>query len=662
MINIPNENKRWNQNNKSDLFGNIAVTKNITFDKAGYLQLSASSRALMNEIVDTDFGLAMGIIPNEDYGYFIATSDQCFEMSTEPLSARPTQIATSGVPSGDIQSDVAYFEGLMVVSQDTDVDYYDTSANTWTDTNISLTLNGQHPLAYMPSLSALAVANVNTIKLYAKPITATPTLITTLTISSDLEITGIKYFNQNLYIATQNVVGGDAYMYVWNGLGTSAQQAYKIDSMIIYNIEVHENTIVVTAGDGGLYQFTGSGFSLLDALPMYYTNQTMGDNGNIDIFQSTLKSTGGILYWIVSNDNNEDNRLTNQPDGIWCFDKDVGLYHRYSLSNALVQIESIASGSVNTTTDQITTTNNYVTGTEVVFFVGSTLAPLIDANKYFVINVDSTHIKLATTLANALAGTAIDLTSVGGTITLIFFPNVDFGQFTNERTSNITPIFKITPNKILGTDLIWAGEITRRDATTAYDTLGVISEGVESRGYFITPKIFSQDLTDKFNLISLKFAPFISDLDKIVIKYRTEDDRLDYIKLDDWDITWTSTTTFTSTETGWATAVAGNEIEVLSGAGGGLLAHISTITENAGTYTITIDETFANYVSGDVARAIFRNWTKFTTIISTNTNGYFAETLGAEGKFLQLKIELRGVNVIIEDLKVDNKYHLPAIR
>ena len=662
MINIPNQNKKWNQDNKSDLLGNLSVTKNITFDKAGYLKLSASSRALMNEIVDTDFALAMAIVPNEDYGYFIATSDLCFDMSTEPLSARPTQIATAGVPSGDLQSDVAYFEGLMVVTQDTDVDYYDTSSNTWTDTNISLTLNGQHPMAYMPSLSALAIANVNTIKLYAKPITATPTLITTLTISSDLEITGIKYFNQNLYIATQNVVGGNAYMYVWNGLGTSAQQVYEIKSMIINNIETHENTIVVTAGDGGLYQFTGSGFSLLDALPMYYTNQTMGDNGNVDIFQSTLKSTGGLLYWIVTNDNNQDNRLTNQPDGIWCFDKDVGLYHRYSLSNALVQIETIASASVNTTTDQITTTNNYTTGTEVVFVESNGLSPLISGTKYFVINVDSTHIKLATTLANALSNTAIDLVSSGALNNFTFFPNVDFGQFVNERVTNVTPIAKITPKKILGTDLFWAGEVARRDAVTNYDYMGVISEGVESRGYFITPKIFSQDLTDKFNLISLKFAPFTSDLDKIVIKYRTEDDRLDYIKLDDWDITWTSTTTFTSTETGWSGASVGNEIEVLSGAGGGLLAHISTITENAGTYTITIDETFANYVSGDVARAIFRNWTKFTTITSTNTNGYFAETLGAEGKFLQLKIELRGVNVIIEDLKVDNKYHLPAIR
>lgn len=661
MINLLNENRQWAQDNKSDLFGNIAVTKNITFDKAGYLQLSGSSRALMDESIDTDFNLTMAILPNEDYDYFIVTSDQCFQASNELLSTRPTQIATSGVPAGDLQSDVCWFEGLMVVSQDTDVDYYDISANTWTDTNISLTANGQHPLAYMPSLSALAVANVNTVKLYAKPLTATPTLITTLTISSDLEITGMKYFNQNLYIVTQNVYGGNAYMYVWNGLGTSAQQAYEIKSMVIFNVEVHENTIVVFAGDGGLYQFTGSGFTLLDALPIYYTNQNMGDETNVVIYQSTLKSQGNLLYLIISSDEFEDNILTNQPDGVWCFDKNVGLYHRYSLSNSMVKIESIASGSVNTTTDQITVTGSYTTGTEVVFYVGSTLAPLVDRTKYFVIRVDATNIKLATTLANANAGTAIDLTAVGGTITLVFFPNVDFGQFANERVTNITPIQRISQSKILGTDVLWAGSIYNRD-TSSNDTLGTISYGVEARGYCITPKISSSEVTSVFNKISLKWSPFVSELDKIIIKYRVEDDRLETVTLSDWDITWTSTTTFTSTETGWSGAEVGDEVEFLTGAGGGMLAHITTISLNTGTYTVTIDETFAEYTSGDTGRAIFRNWIKWQTITSSNTLGYLAEQLGATGKFLQLKIELRGVGVRIEELKVDDKYQLPASR
>jgi len=71
---------------------------------------------------------------------------------------------------------------------------------------------------------------------------------------------------------------------------------------------------------------------------------------------------------------------------------------------------------VNTTTDQITVpVNTYETGDAMTYTKGTTApAPLVDATVYYIIKVDSTHVKLATTLTNALAGTAIDLTTAGG--------------------------------------------------------------------------------------------------------------------------------------------------------------------------------------------------------------------------------------------------------
>jgi hypothetical protein len=74
---------------------------------------------------------------------------------------------------------------------------------------------------------------------------------------------------------------------------------------------------------------------------------------------------------------------------------------------------------------------------------------------------------------------------------------------------------------------------------------------------------------------------------------------------------------------------------------------------------VTIDETFEQYLTGDVSYAIFRNWTKFAVIDSTG-NGYLSQEIGANGKFIQVKVELRGLGVQIEEMKVDNKYLLPA--
>lgn len=667
MLNIPNQNSRqWIKSNASDLFGNIWVTKNISFDNVGYLSLSASPRAIITEAT-TDWDLVAGMTLTGDYSYFVAGRDAAWSVPYAILGEVPTKIATAGVPSTDTESDAMVTEELLIVSQDTDVDYYNQSTNTWTDTNITLTAGSQHPVVDFTSLSSFAIADVNEIKLYANPITATPSLITTCVINANFEIMQVVYFNQNLYIATQNVYGGNAMMYVWNGLGTAAQQAYEVDSPAILSICAHANDIYVITSDGALMRFNGSGFSFVDAFPMYYERQNMTDsNYNYSMWKNTMKSTGDYLYIIFNNAENSRYSLTYQPDGVWCYDPKVGLYHKYSVSNSLVVVDTIPTTDVNTTTNAITVTAAPPTGTEVYYRAkgGTAIGGLTDETKYYTIKVDGTTVKLATTLANAEAGTAVDLTGTGGaTQVLVFFPNVDYGQFYCDNTTQIYPIEITTTTKQYGLDITWSADVFRRDNLGLYATFGSVSPTVESRGYFITPKMFSKDITDNFNKLVLKFSPFTSETDKIIIKYRTEDDMVNLINYADWDITWTSSTTFTSTETGWANASVGDEVEVLMGAGAGLLAHITSIVLNSGTYTVTIDDTYDNYASGDIAKAIFRNWTKFVTIEygDSNANQYYLEQhLGVNGKFLQLKIELRGVGVRIEELIVDNIFRLPA--
>ena len=132
-----------------------------------------------------------------------------------------------------------------------------------------------------------------------------------------------------------------------------------------------------------------------------------------------------------------------------------------------------------------------------------------------------------------------------------------------------------------------------------------------------------------------------------------------------WQITWTSTTTFTVQKPfdEWALAEVGNEVEILRGAGAGLLAHIVSIVESSGTYTVTLDDGFAEYQSGDVGLAVFHNWKKLVTIDYGDSNAlqnFYSEDVGIEGQFLQLKVELRGVNVQIVELLVDNVFRLSS--
>lgn len=84
------------------------------------------------------------------------------------------------------------------------------------------------------------------------------------------------------------------------------------------------------------------------------------------------------------------------------------------------QSETFATGAVNTSTEEITVTKDYKTGTRVQFTTTTTLpAGLSLSTNYYVIRVSATVIKVATSRANAFAGTAINLTSQGtGTHTI----------------------------------------------------------------------------------------------------------------------------------------------------------------------------------------------------------------------------------------------------
>lgn len=678
MIRIPTAEKQYAQENNSDLTGNLFVTKNISFDKKGYLQLSNATPAMYSQANDADFDEVAAFCRCEDYGFFAGTHDGPYEIDEDrPYGVIPAKILDAGAAGCDIQGDAKFFGSSMIVSQDTDVDYYTPSTNTWTDTNITLTgtSQSQHPIAHFLSLNALAVADVNDVALYEYPISATPTPFSSggvnseVIIPSNFYVTGMTYFNDNLYIGTMNREGGKAALYVWDGTGTAAQSVYEVDSVIIWDVATYQDSVVVITGSGQLLRFNGSGFTQLSALPIFFTEQKMADETNVAMYKNSLKPAGDLLYINWSSEA-YSLKLNDQPDGIWCYDPEVGMYHRYAQSGAVAVYDTIATADVNTTTDIITVTAAPITGTECLYNDGNggtAIGGLIHGKKYYVIYQSATTIKLATTLANATAGTAIDLTGTGNSSqVLTFFPKTDFGQKYVGRSSALLPIERIIDEPQFGIDLFWSGNLCSR-TTSATGMMGSTSPVIANRGYYITPKIFSDQVTDNFNKVNLKFQKFSDESDSILIKYRTTDDNNDEQSYSStsWQATWTSTTTFTTTEVGMANYATncGYEVEFVKGAASGYLMHISSITEAGGTYTVTLDEAYPYYLTGDTSDFIIRNWLRWKTISygDSNANQYYLnEQIGATGKFLQLKIELRGVRVRIEELLINNVTNLPA--
>ncbi len=108
----------------------------------------------------------------------------------------------------------------------------------------------------------------------------------------------------------------------------------------------------------------------------------------------------------------------------------VGLRAKYATAGALNKISAtfLSSSQVNTGTDVITQTaaHGYATGDGPFRLTTSNTlpAPLALATDYYIIYVSATTYKLATSFANAIAGTAIDLTTTGTGTQTIISPNM----------------------------------------------------------------------------------------------------------------------------------------------------------------------------------------------------------------------------------------------
>lgn len=157
-------------------------------------------------------------------------------------------------------------------------------------------------------------------------------------------------------------------------------------------------------------------------------------------------------------------------------------------------------------------------------------------------------------------------------------------------------------------------------------------------GYFITREMEAAEVKDIFDPIVIK-ARTLANGDKIVMKYRSSKNA-NFPQYN--DITWTAATTFTTTDASFANVAVGNEIEVVDGYGAGHLAHITAISENAGTYTVTIDESIGSNTETSVVRV--QNWTKVqdANIYTSDDGEYKKIGLDFSVPWIQFKVSMVG--------------------
>lgn len=665
---IPSEDRRVSQTNESDVTGNIYATRNIDFDEKGYIKLSDGVVSLYSEDNDSDFNGINTIFHGSDVYLF---GSDLFKETKFDLSGGLTNVTATDTtpPSPGAEDDGVFFNGTEVVSDGGTIKY--NNSGTWVTISGTTSPGTGVPVCMevFNTQNSLLIGVGNVLQRY----NTSWALAQTLTLPADYRIMSIAINGNYAYIGTRHTGNGEAMLYLWNGSNTTNDGAYGVGTFEIPSVKPYGSSVALVTSLGQLLRFNGSGFDELGSFPIYYTEGTWTDASNDygGVTNRGMVVDGEKIYLNVDPalETATTTRLINMPGGIWCYDPKVGLYHKWSATNTIVVKDTdVDTADIDTTTNIITVSGIVVppTGSPVHYDGATKIGGLTDVTWYYTIKVSDTTFKLAATYADALAGTAIDLTS--GTDNNIFY-------FISQKDYGVTDPLDRNSIIVLNNDEYNSKQIGRiifaSDADNAAGTertrINATCPWVFNRGYFITPKMYANDVEDTFNSITLRFRPLKTE-DSIIVKYR-DTERLGMPTLTnsssgaDSTGTWTSTTVFTTTSApsfmplDLSMVQVGDEVEVLSGAGAGHIAHVVSCVKSGFQYTVTLDEAIPLVAANDLMTFVINNWKRLDTIDSTWGQSWKTVSVDTASSWCQFKIELRGRKVAIEDSVVNNHPH-----
>lgn len=678
MIKIPSDEKKIIQSDSSDLFGNLFYTKSINLDEKGYIKLSSRTVAIKSEDGDTDFDLPISFGRKGTGDFYVVTSDSPYIIASSNTALSITKDTDTGgdTPPSTISNDGTgtWWQNRWYVTTQTKLYYKTVASGDWTDTGLTLGSNA-HPLEVFVNKTYLAIGDGNTVKLYD----TSHSLIITLTVPADFEVTGLSYCNNKLGIATRlsSVAEGqnkDAMFFVWDGADTQANGGYPVGSDAIVGVSTLKSSWVLITRAGQIKYFNGGGFEDFSALSLYSSNKIWGDSLNRLAFGDSIRADGSVTYLNISSELSKfgakgEKYLESNLGGILCYDGDVGLYHRYAPSISLATPLTVAEANVNLTTGVFTKTTGTipVTGNPIKFTSGS-LGGVKIFNVYYVIKISTTQFRLAATRADAMNFVSILPTSVSGVQYFVVLDLIDYGISQTTDAGGIA-IQDITTG--VYDHLIFGGEYSDSDSTSLYSYICQTIDGFKNIGYFVTAKDVSSSIEDITQKVYVKYRPLKTE-DSIIIKYSQKDalgipvttsQNGDSSKI----CNWTGLNTFTTTSdlsevVTYLAADASNEceVEIISGAGAGQMSQISSIIESSGTYTITLDDNIEGAASGNKCDVLINNWKSVGTITSADTNGYKEFPIDKNAPWTKFKVILTGSNVTIEEFRSSSTEFLKA--
>lgn len=683
MIRLPAQGI-WRSAQNGDIFGDIIASRNIDLSEDGKAKLSRKAISLFaygatsDSTLGTDpafQGTMLGAVTDTDYAY-ILTPSATFVMHMTDALIPVLEAPAANSPTHGFDSDICMFKGLPHVSGGQYVSDLNLGFSTWGGRRISgLTTTVPHPLCHVEHLNQLAVGNGNTVKTYD----TSYVLQTTLTIPAEYSVASIRWRQNNLYIGTRHLYGGEAKLFIWNGTGSTAQYGFGCGADWVYSLCEYDGSIAIVTSAGQIRRFNGGGFDDIAAFPVYYTpyswastnpasylvgkvaNRGMGANGsflfvNID---GTLANGAGVAPGTY---------LPNQPSGLWQYSKTSGLSHRAS-PNFAPRLR-LTPTALNSSYLSFSTPHQALTG-DAVLVAPVTLTGLNNGQVYYAIPGSTTTMQLALSPADAYAGRHITIGGTVSTDSVVLDRYETIGNSTVSYPGGVFVLGAGRPSSFYAADVLFGAGSYDSSLTLYRATLCSLGMG-RNVGSLTTPKLLaagatnilgqavSGSLSATFNRLACFVERMNLDTDELIIKFRTSTEfgLPSPLAFTGTGATWTSATTFTvdTTAKDVRSINIGDELEIITGQAAGYTCHVTAIENSTSTFTFTVDETMP--VSSGTFDFVADNWEKWGTFTRANLTALrtgFLKTLTAgSAKWVQIKVELRGRGVAIQEMQILN--------
>lgn len=345
---IPDNERRFIQSNKSDIFGNLFSTFGVDFDVAkGKVRASARTRQSTRSSDDADLGLPLAFKRTSADGtdrWWALCTGVLFNTAGTDSTAAWTQDASVSTPTGlsAISADMEVFAGSLFVSGSTNIwrNSSGWTASWWTGTlgQPALTASIAHPLHTTKKTNTFMIGDGNVIHTVNVDPSGTFTIGNSrLRLPNEFQVIWIRSNYDGVWIGARNTIGGQAEAFFWDERSENYTFGFKLKSEMTFAGEIFEGILYTINGEGQLLKYNGAGFEEVAVFPVFEVFNKILDDGNLVkrcVQRNGMAVIDGKLHINIGSliNNSMGDSMENFPGGIWTYDPDEGLRHKYSFS------------------------------------------------------------------------------------------------------------------------------------------------------------------------------------------------------------------------------------------------------------------------------------------------------------------------------------------